>query len=85
MVVANNDFVRPGMGSSAPIDVLSAEVEEMELEEAQQARAQSSGYQQRVRRPPRTGAAAACLLAALFTRVLPLPPVVARSPQRKSA
>jgi hypothetical protein len=47
MVVANNDFVRPGMGSSAPIDVLSAEVEEMELEEAQQARAQSSGYQQR--------------------------------------
>ena len=65
MVVANNDFMRPGMGSSAPIDVLSAEVEEMELEEAQQARAQSSGYQQRVRRPPPTGAAAACLLAAL--------------------
>lgn len=81
MVVANNDFVRPGTGSSAPIDVLSAEVEEMELEEAQQARAQSSGYQQRVRRPPRTGPP----LHALLTRVLPLPPVVARSPQRKSA
>ena len=62
MVVANNDFARPGMGSSAPIDVLSAEVEEMELEEAQQARAQSSGYQQRVRRPHRTGASAACSL-----------------------
>jgi len=52
MVVANVDFQRPGTASQlASIDVLSQEVEEMELEESNNAAYQQQQQQQQQQRP----------------------------------
>ena len=54
MVMANTDFGRPSSSApmAAPIDVLSQEVEEMELEEAK-SQAASQSYQRVRQTPPR--------------------------------
>ena len=55
MVVANVDnFQRPAAASMASIDVLSQEVEEMELEEAQSHQAVYQQVRAATARPPNT-------------------------------